>query len=1605
MADKKSVFAQQRFRVTAVSLMMLICGATWAAQTIGVGSAPRHIRVLVKVRAPLAQDIEAALPLSNMTLVPGQPASARVQTFMTRHAPRKVTPMYPEIVRTKKVRGLSERQIADATRQRFAHRAQRLRTAFQPPEIGRTYVLEMDPGSRQNLQRILNDLKADPNVEFAEEEKVISVSLTPNDPYFSTSGSWGQGYEDLWGIKKVGAPTAWDTTAGAGVIVAVVDTGIDYNHPDIAANIWTNAKEIAGNGIDDDGNGYADDVRGWDFIGSDYTNPTQGNDPIDHHGHGTHVAGTIAAVGSNGIGVIGVAWQAKVMIVKGLDDSGTGLESTLANSITYAANNGADVISNSWAGQGTSQTIADAVDYAYNLGAAVVAAAGNNADDARNYFPANLPEVITVAAADHYDLIAYFSNFGSKIDVAAPGVDILSLRAADTFLGSPINDEYTRADGTSMATPHVSGVAALLLSEHPEYSNEDVRQAIRTSATDLGALGFDSSFGYGNLNASAAVSANNILESKIRTPADGTRIQGVTTLSGVARGNGFSQYTLEYGPGTFPTSWMVFQTSATPSSGTLGVFDPSGIPDGIYSLRLTAYNSLGGTFVDQIQVVVDYVSITAPPPPVVPSTATVLKPGMLLTVEGSAKGPSFHDFRLEWARGLTPTSGWASTGVNVTGGGASPVISGVLGTWDTSSINQADFYTLHILVDNSGYTSEAQTVVYLEPDLLSTNWPKWLDEVPAPGSGIVPAVNSNGDQRLLLTIPLYSNSTVPPKMRAFSADGSTDNSVSLNFGAYAQPGAADFDGNAGEEAVTPDGGLLRIVAEDNTSNVFSSGAPAQLQFSQVVLEDLDGDSQLETITYGSDFSSFSYVCVFRRDGQQLNSNFPIQITDQNNGVYFSNGPQVLVGDIDGDGKRELIVQEGTTPSSFRLLLFGNDGTPKSWSAPVLPGSPIQMVLADLDHNGKLEIVMAADTGSEALLHVLQSDGSERPGWPVLLLYRGYTQIAIGDLNVDGHEDIVVSQGPELYVFNSDGSSFSGSWPVTTDFGFGPIAIADVDGDGYPEILTSRLDSLSTSSPFLPASIGKIKPQVDRNVAAVQQNARVNVRAQDATSLQYWESKLLAFRRDSTISKSWRMLGANGRQPWFPAVITVGDFNKDGITDIAATYTIQVPVNGQNVLSEGVATVLSTGAPFHPAVNDWPMIYQNSRNTAVLIRDHTPPSVAITSPAAGASVGGTVSIAATATDNVGVSAVQFQVDGVNLGFADTTAPFSVLWDTSAVPVGNHTLGAVASDAAGNLRTSAPITVTVGVPAAGFSKAALAFGSQRVNVSSPGKSVTLTSTGTATLSISGFSVTGDFSQTNNCGNSLLPGQSCTVNVVFTPSARGARNGTVTLNSNATGLAPKVTLSGTGVGPVASVSPSSLSFAAQAVNTSSSPKTLVLSNTGDATLHIAAISASGDFTRSNSCGASLGAGAQCSIYVIFKPSVFGIRTGALSITDDAVGGSTQTAALSGTGLDYQLSASPSGITVAAGKSAAYTVIAQALGGTFASSISLSCSGLPAASSCSFSPASVRPGSTSAASHLTISTTVRHSHNGTPAGTYAVTIKGISSTQHSTTVMLTVN
>lgn len=1126
------------------------------------------IRLVVKVRGSMAGDIEPALPLSNMTLAPGQSGNARVETFLNRHFARRIAPLYPDIVRLKKEQGLSDLEIAIRTRQRYARRANRLRTAFQPPEISRTYVLELDSTLRGRLTGILEDLKADPDVEFAEEDKVVTANSGPNDPYLSSSGSWGQSYGDLWGIQKIGAPAAWNSSSGAGVVVAVVDTGIDYNHPDIAGNVWTNTKEIAGNGIDDDHNGYVDDVRGWDFVGSSYLTPHQSNNPIDHYGHGTHVAGTIAAVGNNGIGVIGVAWGAQVMAVKALDDTGTGTDSTLSQGILYAANNGADVISASWGGQGSSQAIGDAVNYAYNLGAVFVAAAGNSSEDALNFYPANLWNVITVAASDPNDNLASFSNYGSKIDVAAPGVDILSLQASGTQLGPVVSPGYIRLSGTSMATPHVSGLAALILAANPEYSNEEVRQAVRSSATDVGPSGYDLSYGYGRENAAAAVGVAGALEAKISSPLNGTALQGPITVSGVARGTGFSHYTLEYGSGSLPTSWTTLQSGNAAVSGVLGTFDPTSLPDSTYDLRLTVYNTSGQTFIDRVQVVANPILISSPVAPSAPTSSTTFKNGAVISVTGNAVGANFQNFKVDWAPGLDASSGWQTTGITLVGGGTAAVVAGPLASWNTSAIATAGYYTIRLTVNAASVSRQVVTIVYLQPDLLSTNWPQLLAESTYSSAGVVPALNPDGTIRLVAENP--DSGPTPARFWTFTPTGATQSAFLPGFGSFQQPAVANLDGNPGDEAVVADSNGIDVYRSDNSTYRLTTTSTLDYTRPQILIENLLGNSQWETLALGSNFQNQSaYISAWRADGSLLNNNFPIRVSDQNPVNSWYNRTRLLTGDIDGDGKKEIVVWEGLSSSTFTVRLFANDGSPRTWSVPVISGIPEAMAAADLDRNGKLETILAYYSGAQAILTVFQPDGTTRPGWPVILPnpnQNSQSFLAVADLNQDGYKEIVYSHETYLYVFSDNGAIFSSQWPLqTTGFGYASVVIGDVDGDGLPEIVTTINNTEASADPYF------------------------------KNGSRYYDEKLLALRKDGSISKSWQLTGGYGFDLYAYPAPAIGDFNQDGTTDIAVAYSL----SGSPTAVPGIIEVFSTGAKYNAALNDWPLIHQNARNTSVL----------------------------------------------------------------------------------------------------------------------------------------------------------------------------------------------------------------------------------------------------------------------------------------------------------------------------------------------------------------------------------------------------------------------
>ncbi len=350
--------------------------------------------------------------------------------------------------------------------------------------LGESYSLvpglfKVNVDASLNVDDVLNAYKARTDVEYAQYDFRVQVAATPNDPRYSSQ----------WGLHNIGqtgglndadidAPEAWNTTTGSrSIIVGVIDTGIDYNHPDLAANIWRNTREIAGNGIDDDGNGFRDDIRGWDFANNDA-------DPFDDNAHGTHVAGIIGAVGNNGVGIAGVAWNVQLMPLKFLTASGSGATSGAVSAINYAVANGAKILNNSWGGGGFNQALNDAVSRARAAGVIFVAAAGNSNsnNDAVPSYPANInyDNVISVAATDSSDRRASFSNYGATtVDIAAPGVGILSTTP---------NNTYSSFSGTSMATPFVAGAAALVWSANPNLTYSQVISRLYTTADRITGL-------------------------------------------------------------------------------------------------------------------------------------------------------------------------------------------------------------------------------------------------------------------------------------------------------------------------------------------------------------------------------------------------------------------------------------------------------------------------------------------------------------------------------------------------------------------------------------------------------------------------------------------------------------------------------------------------------------------------------------------------------------------------------------------------------------------------------------------------------------------------------------------------------------------------------------------------------------------------------------------------------------------------------------------------------------------------------------------------------------------------------------------------------------
>ena len=426
--------------------------------------------------------------------------------------------------------------------------------------LQRTYLLELS--SIQDVERCIKELTGLKGVEYAEKVPLDRMCLTPNDPSYSSQ----------WGLTNINAPTAWNYfSTGSNVVVAIVDDAIERTHADLSPNLWVNAGEIAGNNLDDDNNGYIDDINGYD-VGSNDNNPNPPNASFDH---GTHVAGIVSARSNNGIGVASIGFSCKLMCVK--STTTVGQVTNGYDGIVYAAVSGAHVINMSWGGPSSSTTGQNIVNYAVSEGCILIAAAGNDNVNTQ-FYPAAYNNVVSVAATTSSNTKASFSNYGNWIDVSAPGNNIYS---------TTVGNSYGNKSGTSMASPMVAGLAGLMKSLNPTMPNADLINCLISTAANINAQNpsYIGQLGSGRIDAAAAMAC---VSASLNNPPVADFSANFTAISagGSVVFTNLSTYN--------PTSWNWTFTGGTPAS-----FNGQNPPSityntpGTYAVSLTVTNANG----------------------------------------------------------------------------------------------------------------------------------------------------------------------------------------------------------------------------------------------------------------------------------------------------------------------------------------------------------------------------------------------------------------------------------------------------------------------------------------------------------------------------------------------------------------------------------------------------------------------------------------------------------------------------------------------------------------------------------------------------------------------------------------------------------------------------------------------------------------------------------------------------------------------------------------------------------------------------------------------------------------------------------------------------
>ena len=935
----------------------------------------------------------------------------------------------------------------------------------------RLHQLKLKKG--MSVEEAVASYRTDPDVEYAEPDYAVSAQANPRDTYYS----------DQWGMPAISAPSAWNISTGsAGVVVAVIDTGIEYAHPDLAANMWVNPGEIAGNGLDDDGNGFVDDVYGINSFAN------SGN-PNDDHGHGTHVAGTIGAVGNNRLGVTGLNWQVKIMACKFLGAAGSGYDSDAIECLQYVRSmkdRGVPIFAtnNSWGGGGYSQALGDAIRDQGDI--LFVAAAGNSAvnTDLTPFYPAGyqLPNLLSVAAIDSASGLSSFSNYGQRsVHVAAPGSSIIS-----TYLGS----DYATLSGTSMAAPHVTGLAALIASQGKDW--KQARNLILTGGDLLASLDGRSITekrinAYGSLTCSERP-----LLVPLWVPAQLT--EGAPVPISALSVNCDNPV----GPVTLTTSGG--QTVTLSDGGNApdlaagdGIFTGTLTPASPGAQALTFTSALG--------------SVTATSPP------------LLMAVDASADAPArvYYErtvsarvganFRLRFsATGGLPPYAWSVASGTLPAGLAVDSAAGELSGVPTVSGN----YTVTLRVTDSAGMADFRKWTLVVNKGSRAGWPQLLalrvgtgalatsfhpvfadldhdgrDEVivadvntlyvfdangpvaqtTLPGRVSTPAVANlfkDGNRQIIVGV----GSPATALFYAFNKDltavpGFPAGSFAGYNGSTGYPGSpvvVDFDGDGNQAllVVTTPANLndpvlgKNIIAAVDAQGGMLDGWPKTVGTTRmtedrvVAVGDLDLDGRKEMVFVSND----GILHIYRKDGSEM-AQWSVATSP-----WQAHNP--VLADFNGDGFLEIGVGYRSAEESSAAAIYDRAGNLlPGWPRTYTGGPWVGPIAADLDGDGKAELMFPSGAFWN-VWQALRADGTSLPGWPVITTYGACidTYPAVGDLNGDGQQDVLFNtcDGPipsTLRGYTASGSLLPGFPKYVTssvEFRTAP-ALGDLDGNG------------------------------------------------------------------------------------------------------------------------------------------------------------------------------------------------------------------------------------------------------------------------------------------------------------------------------------------------------------------------------------------------------------------------------------------------------------------------------------------------------------------------------------------------------------------------------